>query len=195
MYLFVYIFLVLSVLGLYTQLFVIRAARLNESQTAVAESMMVWHRSVYKIILNFDPPTNGCYLGMAITGKSACTTQPVQADFPAGYNFVQVNKFKSILYKIDDNRYLVTYVSPYDTKLGYSAPQIMQQMANAGFPKTAYGASALVSCNGGLPDQWLVSRQFIGTNNICYPTYSADDSIIFVPNGSVGIVSVLGGLP
>jgi len=204
MYLFVYIFLLLAIMGLYSQLFLLRVARLNENQKSVAEIMMVWHGGAYQMAkeeeADITPGVGGCFVSPFSAAPCDRVLQnpnnPVVAPYarhylPAGYQYDDV-RFPSIVYEVGGARYLVTYVS-VDT-LGYTPQQILAQMRHTDFPKISYGGAALVSCNG-TNAHWLVTNEFApGTRQICYPTSSAGaGGTIYVPDEAVGLVSKLSG--
>lgn len=183
MYLFVYVFLLLSVMGLYTQLFVLSTTRMAENQKGVAEIMLVWHGAAYKKAKsNVD---TDCFL--TNDWVPACTNLLVDADLP-GYQFGNTSfRFRSYIYTIGGSRHVMTYVPAAPNTLGYTAQQILAQMRNTDFPRISYGGVATTSCNGAAAAHQLVTSE-VGTGNqqICYPLPAA------IPDGAVGIISILG---
>ncbi len=184
MYLFVYVFLLLSVMGLYTQLFVLSTTRMAENQKGVAEIMLVWHGAAYKKAKS--NANTDCYLTSDF-GGTACASSLAASDLPTDYQFANTSfKFRSYVYTISSSRYVVTYVPPTSNTLGYSAQQILAQMRNTDFPKISYGGVATTSCNG-VNGHWLVTNEIAtGNRQICYPAPVA------IPDGSAGIISILG---
>lgn len=49
MYLFVFVMLLSSILGLYTQVFMLQTSRMMSRQTAIADIMLTWHGAVYSL--------------------------------------------------------------------------------------------------------------------------------------------------
>jgi hypothetical protein len=70
MYLLVFAFLIIGLLGVYTQVFAIAVARMAANQTALAESMITWHEAAASLAGNVMNPasqpspfqTKGCSL-------------------------------------------------------------------------------------------------------------------------------------
>ena len=193
MFLFVYIFLLMSVLGLFTNVYMLRTARMAENQTAVAESMMVWHGAAYKMAkANAASITPKCSLSQMLP-PPLCSVYLKLTDvggqyLPAGYNFSDTSyQFFSIVYTVSSVRYLLTYTTSAGT-LGFTGQQILGQMKRAGFPALSYGGvSYNATCNGAIGN-WLLTNQFDNGRQTCYPGMA----VAGAPNGAVGIISVLG---
>ncbi|MFA6280850.1 MAG: hypothetical protein WC612_08740 [Bdellovibrionales bacterium] len=192
MYLFVYVFLLMSVMGLYTQLFVLSTSRMAENQKGVAEIMLVWHGAAYKKAKSATTsPLTDCYLYNGGWG-AACGNVIDSTVLPSGYQLANPSfLFRSYVYTSGSTRYVVTYVPPppATNTLGYSAQQILAQMRNTDFPKISYGGVATTSCNG-TNGHWLVTNELSvtggTTRQVCYPM----DPIVL--DGSAGIISILG---
>ncbi len=134
MYLFVFIFLLISILGLYTQVYTLQSAKMFEKQTAIGQVMLTWAGSAYDIA-KFYTLTNsdgtaigpiGCILSpnLVITGTQNCSiqiqdpatiTQPAGPgripQLPVGYNWAAY-KWNSIYYVIGTQKFVITYVLP-----------------------------------------------------------------------------------
>lgn len=207
MYLFVFVFLVLSVMGLYTELLVVRIARSAANQTIAAETMQLWHTAQYEYMKATDAFTSfstGCsltYMYGTNCFKTPCTyylpaytSSPTTCNasrnyLPQGYLFVNAAlRFNTIYYRSTSpiSHYIITFVQPTEVRLGFRADQIYKQLKNSGIPKISYGVVDTTACMGGTTGRWLVTQEYIGGNQVCYPVPS------IVPDGSVAIVTNLG---
>ncbi|HAX91610.1 MAG TPA: hypothetical protein DCY07_05290 [Rhodospirillaceae bacterium] len=208
MFLFVYIFLLMSVLGLFTNVYMLRTARMAENQTAIAESMMVWHGAAYKMAMEkgaailpggavscYITPTTVLHpLPMAPETTVPCafrlTSVPLSTYFPKNYSVDDEYKFLSKVYTAGGIRYLVTYIRSDQPRLGYTSTQLSMQMRNAKFPLASYGTVSATSGCTGVAAPSLMTKHKDGANQVCYPVR---DSVPLqqIPNGAVGIVSIL----
>jgi len=199
MYLFVFIFVIMSVLGLYTELFTLRMSQLMSRQKPAAETMMLWHGAANyfvrdKMATLLPIPATGCTLTnyAVLPTIPACATM-FTASFatylPLGYQSGDTEmQFESRLYSSGASTYLVTFIPAGTTKLGFSTTQISQQMKNAGLPLTSYGYVANGTCMGGAAGTWLMTNAFAGSVQVCYSVVTGGTTVI--PVGSIGIVSL-----
>lgn len=76
MYLLVFTFLVVGLLGIYAQVFGVQAARMAAGQHAIADMMMVWHSGQVSLAQSVvsPAPTSACSLTYGLTSVPYCTT-------------------------------------------------------------------------------------------------------------------------
>lgn len=211
MYLFVFVFVIISIMGLYTELMSIRVARIAANQKAAAETMMVWHGAEYEFVktlmpaLGFD--AQPCSLTPVYTGPvvpASCTVvgavhvlpdyTPAPVAFggrnylPMGYSYATLQW--NTLYYVNGQQYILTFMAPNEVRLGYTANQVYQQMRNSAFPKISYGRIETTTCIGSVPPatRQFVTNEYIAGVQVCYPVPAA----AFVPDGSIGIISIIG---
>jgi len=198
MYLFVFIFVVLSVLGLYTQLFTMRMAEVMSHQTGVAQTMMMWHGAADYLTRDhvaFVPPVAGCSVSVATMDPYSCGFRLTLGNLPprnvpylpGDYNLNTETTFSSVVYTSGTINYLLTYITAGETKLGFTAAQIHKQMMNARFHELYYGVVAAGGCSG--PGTWLKTTAYSNALEVCYPIPAA--VVPHVPVGSIGILSIL----
>lgn len=187
MYLFVFIFILVSVLGLYTQVYMLQAARVFANQKAIGEIMQTWAGGAYtlagtKPAIGTTP--GGCSLTPALAVPAACASQMAVGDLPNGYNFVNYSWNTIVFQPVGGPRYVITYVSPPASiadpitapRIGYTVGQIYQQLRNTTLPKISYGPVV-----GGV----VVTREIDGGGApVTYPVPQAG----VVPNGAVAII-------
>lgn len=211
MYLFVFIFLLLATMGLFTQTYMIQAARLWANQKTAAELMFVWHRGAYELAKEKAASiTPDCSISpYSPSGLTPCGVQlvaPVGSSYcagctrhylPIGYKWEAQWQFPSVVYVVGSVRYLATYV-PKEAGvgetawLGYTAAEFLTQMRNAKFPYISFGQVIQGSCNGGAVGRWFSTGAFVNTTQICYPALNQTiPPAAVIPVGSVGLVSVL----
>lgn len=188
MYLFVFIFLLISVLGLYTQVYTLQARKMFENQTGIAEIMMTWHKSAYLSLQNFAPTytTSGCSLNPDLSPPpTACATVmkdpsvDTSSTLPKGYNWADY-KWKSIAYLSGSTKYVITYVTPPSSgvatdpidypSVGFSISDIYQQLTNAKVSARSYGYAG--------------SDQLLAKNSRNYPL-----PVGLIPRGSLVIIT------
>ena len=200
MYLFVFIFVIMSVLGLYTELFSLRMAQIMAQQKTVAETMMQWHAAAFRLIkdneTDINIPANGCSLTEApfctLISSGASLSLPATAAgayLPVGYAADTEVQFDTLVYTSGTTRHLVTYVTAGDTRLGFTTAQIYQQMKNARLSQMSYGYVATQTCAGGSAGTWLMTTAYITSPSlyqICYPI-PLNAGVPVVPVGSVGV--------
>ncbi len=205
MYLFVYIFLMLAVIGLFADAYLLQASRMWARQKAVGEIMNIWHTSAYALAKEEAANlgvTFPCRLSPSAlpTGVLACQrtlqnpANPVMAPYgrhylPAGYQYTSVPlRFPSIVYVSGGVRYLATYV-PKETEgntswLGYTAREIFEQIQQTDVPSLSFGQTANGTCNG-TNAYWFMTNAYQDATKICYPAPAN------IPAGSVGFISPL----
>ena len=71
MYLLTFTFLVIGMLGIYTQVAAIEAARLYQSQSGIGQAMLTWHKAAMSLAGNVvnpapPPPSTGCGLTFSL---------------------------------------------------------------------------------------------------------------------------------
>lgn len=122
MYLFVFVFLVMSVVGLYTQVYALQASKMYEKQTGAAQIMLTWHEGMKKHVKNqYDELTatsytrvqngTGCYLtsvvdwpniNSGLPANQQCSSYVASDDdleqLMPGYN-IGLYRFRTIVYK------------------------------------------------------------------------------------------------
>lgn len=201
MYLFVFIFVMMSVLGLYTELFSLRIAHIMANQKAIAEAMMVWHGAAYYLakdnITAWVIPPAGCSVTAGSALANCGATLSLAADgiknrvyLPIGYAYGEPDlRFETRVYSVGTARYIVTFVLSGSTHLGFTHTQIYQQMVTARLPEVSYGHVSVGTCQGGTPGTWLMTRAYMNTTQLCYSVLSSGNTV--VPVGSVGIISIL----
>ncbi|MGE4350683.1 MAG: hypothetical protein AB7E52_00670 [Bdellovibrionales bacterium] len=201
MYLFVFTFLILSILGLYTELFSLRMAMVSSNQTIAAEAMMFWHGAVYtyvrdnKTSITTVPATGSTIsLNSSVCGLPAFTKGEISGKtyLPTDYNTtndVELN-FSTILYQTNGDYFVITYLNPTAIKLGYTADQLYKQMQNADLPQVSYGrVQQNTTCIGGTNGNWLVTQEYVNGTQICYPVPS---TVTAISDGATGIISNIG---
>lgn len=184
MYLYVAVFLLMAVMGLFSELYLLQAARIWGAQKSAAEILHLWHTAVYTKAKNlnvaqWNHSSGYCRLSLSLrpnlTGATACigkdfdgnALSPVllssDSDYlPAG-TFADaslVQSISTVSFNKDGTQYILTYVQPVSKSssdpafLGFKGGEIYKQMKNARFPKIAYGRVLQGSCNG-VPDTWF----------------------------------------
>lgn len=191
MYLVAYLFLMISLIGIYTQVYAVQAGRMLSNQKVLGETMLGWHNAAVGLARNVQggvsyPPTNvPCRLSSAVSGFSDCTSalgtlvMTDSADtLPEGYNF-DAYQWYSLAYTASGQNYVVTYVESPVTgniveypSIGVSTGEMLKQLKKTKAPGYSYGA---------VMDQKLITRM----ENYSLPMPSGS----VVPDGSVAIVS------
>lgn len=207
MFLYVYIFLMLTALGLFTEVYMLQASKLWAAQKAVAELMQIWHGGGYTMAKELRASLGATYpcrltpTALPGIGASVPQCQKILQDpsaplgsypryyLPPGYRFDQASfQFPSVVYKAGTSIYLLTYIPPTadgsPSWLGYTADEILQQMQKTDAPAISYG-KVMTECNGAT-GHFFVTVTYQNTTNICFPVPTA-----VVPDGSVGYISVL----
>ncbi len=209
MYLFVFIFLLLSIIGLYTQLYTLQIAKMLANQTAIAQTMKTWHGAATKFARDnvksgaIVPATVGCMVTSGVTtpltGIGSCASMLNYSDtnyLPGGYQ--PEFRWYSVLYKTTGGtNYLITVAVPpggaatdpvVQPKIGFSTSEIWQQIRKSGEAKENYGQVQMVV---GVP-------KFVTPAAPVWPAGSAPPSydlptcgVNCMPAGTVGFISPL----
>lgn len=205
MYLFVFIFLMLSTMGLFTEFFLLQSARLWSNQKAAAEIMISWHSGATFLAKELSSSLGAlpCRVSPSLLpeGSALCSrslqnpNNPVALPYtrhylPVGYRYTQTQmQLPSILYTASGVKYLVTYV-PKETAIGetswfgFTAAELLQQMRNAKVPDINFGQVIDDACNG-VNGHWFSTSVYQNATQICYPALAT------IPVGSVGLISIL----
>ncbi len=206
MYLFVFIFLLLSILGLYTQIYTLQVAKMLAKQTAIAQTMLKWHGGAVKFAkdINVTVSTQGCMLssGGQITGIPACSQGQLAATnhdyLHSGYSGSYVwNSVAYVPAGAAGQRYVLTVAVPPSQSaltaqiekppIGYSVTEIWQQIRNNGKAKESYG---IVEKNGGVIK--FVTPDAARSPGFPVPSYDLPAcGASCMPVGSVGFISPL----
>lgn len=204
MYLFVFIFVILSVLGLYTELFTLRMASVMAQQKVAAESLRFWHGGVATFVSDNRSkitiiPGGGCLItleasvcGLPIFTKNTVATSvlPNKVYLPTDYNIANDAEllFRTRLFTAGTGNYVLTYVNANEWKLGFTADQIYRQMKNAKLPAISYGRVMTGTCMGGVSGHWLATQTYSKGVQVCYDIPVA----LNIADGAVGIISKVG---
>jgi hypothetical protein len=185
MYLYVFIFLLISVCGLYTEVYALQAARMFKQQTSIGKIMITWHSSAQQLVKDpLNTITPPCVSVSAKPGPGTLCSVSMAKYLPTTYN-PNNYQWNSSVYMVGTQRYLVTYAFPPDGKattlvaqpaVGYTASEIYQQLRNLGSSSYIYygmAASGVVTTQEQKPD---------GTGPVTYTG-------VPVPDGSVAIVT------
>jgi len=212
MYLLVFVFLMMSIIGLYTELYALQISHMFAKQKGVAEVMQKWHGGAYLFArttaaVRNDPAAgtiDGCLLtdttgipALSAPGSCAATLANNNVNFlPAGYQ----NRYKwySIVYApggaFGSQRYIITYAPPSTAgdftsliahpSMGFSPSELLRQIRNSDLTKTSYGI-----VKGGrllLPD-----APFTAANP--RPEYPVPETsgIRTIPEASIALISPL----
>jgi len=166
MYLFVFVFLVMSVVGLYTEVYALQAAKMYQNRTDIAQMMLTWHESARKWAQDHDSDLDnipkaksqtGCFIidtvdmptvGTNILSARRCHSGGSQkvmdaAALPLGYNFSNF-RFRTIVYTNAPSRMIITYVQPPATATipavaGFTLNQLNQQLVNSHISPMMWG--------------------------------------------------------
>lgn len=201
MYLFVFIFLLLSTLGLYTELYLLQAMRFVNNQKTVGEIMLTWHSGAYMLGKEKGSATllganTSCYLRATASLVPACTSQldvtvSGRDYLPRGFDVANL-QMPAVVYLSGGRHYLATYL-PKETLgqtafLGYTTDEIKKQIKKARVPEISYGEVVSGPCriNGvQTAGYWIMTGHYQGDTQICFPALAA------IPVGSVAFISVL----
>ncbi len=206
MYLLVFVFTFVALMGLYLETFSLQAARIFDMQKGVAETLLVWHGAASQTIrANMkDFLTNGdCQLSPISTIGVGCsnkinTSSGPNYYLPLGYQATSSqNQWPSYFYKSGDQYILLTFILPpasgsltaplEDTgdpnrpATGFSVEQIYRQMQNINMSSVAYGYA---SGNTFYTPLWVGDAEGVKTRL----TYGLPSSIA-VPSGSIGYIT------
>lgn len=211
MYLYVFVFIILSVMSIYMELFSMRVARLSEQQTTAAGIMYTWHNGAYKYAkahFNDGNSADTCLIGgpNPITGTVKCkdgggssidyfnvvsegTGSSKVQYVPDGFNLTYIStQYPSYVHKDGTQRFIVTYVMNGGTAMGLDAGQTVSQLVRSKIPPVSFGSVLDLKCDGSAGRR-IKMRDFNdwgGTNvDYCYDVPST------INIGSIGILSHL----
>lgn len=215
MYLFVFIFLLLSILGLYTQVYALQTAKMLAGQKAVAQTMLIWHGAAFKLgrerLASLSLDATGCMfanLPPTLPGIGACgggsRLDETSVDaagikvLPDGYS--SDFRWYSVAYTdaAGTTSYMLTIAVPPASgsltepitrpAMGYSVSEIWQQIRNNGQAKTSYGMVQ----NTALGDRFVTPFAPIAPPATTPPAYELPScGTACLPIGSVGYISTL----
>jgi hypothetical protein len=196
MYLFAFVLLLVGILGLYTEVFTVQAARIYGSQTGFAQTMMTWQNAAVGLVqankaalMNANLKTAGCSLTKNL-GTACSIGVLASANLPTGYNMTY--SWDTYVYQPGGNGttlYAITWAPPpisgtavTTPPIGISLSDLYRQIQNdTNIPLLAYGAVSFV---GGKPEIVTGATSLAGTVIVYNPLPGA------VLNNSVAIVSV-----
>jgi len=202
MYIFVFVFMLMGVLGLYTQVYTLQAAKMFSRQTAIAQTMLLYHNTSYAFARANNTgvatlSSTYCYQTYGVSvSKCAWGTLQIgagQTNLPVGFN-AATYAFPSVVYEMGGVRYLLTYVSPPTANavndmpntppIGFSVAHLFQQMKNTGVSPLLYGR---ISANVFTTNMIAQNPSSAATYSITYPVLSS----IGLVDGTVGFLSPL----
>lgn len=208
MYLLVFVFLVISMMGLYAEAIGIQAAHFFASQTGIAQTMLTWHSAAYRTFTANWTSLAGsvpCQLAHGHAVGSACPTQiqttttPAASYFlPLGYNMAY--SWSSYVYASGGRRFILTYMSPpsggstatpvvaadaVNAATGFSVGEVYAQIENMKIPLVSYGVvqGGLFVTRASIADQ-MQGGKFVP---VTFPLPSS----ITVQEGSIGFISII----
>lgn len=208
MYLFVFIFLLLSIAGLYTELYMLQVSQMLSKQKAIAETMLTWHGGAMAFAKKNFTGTDTTFLynvaaGCLITGPAVQTLgSSSMAGCPSRLNVTNDDflpqeystdfKWYSVAYTRSTGRVVLTFAPPSTAgnvssaisfpEIGYSPADIWRQIKLIGAPKTAYGMVQNVS---GVGSRFVTPDAPGGSQVYLLPGCGTG----CVPLGSVGFIS------
>jgi hypothetical protein len=190
MYLFVFVFLLMGILGLYTEVFSLQSAHQFAQQAGIAQTMLLWHNAA----VAYAKTNKGSLAGLTVpcyvsSGAPVCSLTPVfsvSANLPNGYNAAYT--FPSVVFSSAAQYYLLTYVAPPSAAkldgpvttppIGFTVGEILRQIQNTGVSPMIYGA---------VKSDVLTTKAVItGINTLTYTLPAG-----LVADGSVGFISPL----
>lgn len=167
MYLAAYVFLMISLLGLYTQIYSIQAMNFLSNQKVLGQTLLAWHNAAVTLSKNNAAAVatknaaapNYCHLD-SITGNSPICGATIKMEdptapantstLPPGYNFTAY-QWNTIAYKNGSKNYVITYVPPPASgnlvdqpDIGISVGELMRQLKASKTSTAAYGAVGTV---------------------------------------------------
>jgi hypothetical protein len=213
MYLLVFVFLMISIIGLYTELYALQVSKMMAREKALGQAMLVWHGGV-TAFARTHKGTDPNELGSDSVTAQGCllTSNPAAAlayqlnscgslmeyndsALPTGYNADY--KWYSIAYVPlgGTQQYVMTFAPPSEAgnltspmtlpAIGYSPAEILMQLKNSGAPRTAYGMARDYGMG-------LVKFDTPDSPAVPMPSYIVPKSgmtMNYVPAGSVGLIS------
>lgn len=201
MYLFVFVIFFSAILGIYTQTFLLGASRAEARRHSSAELMYLWHQEAYAQAaeahknLVAGPSLFG---GTTFCATSKASSQPSTASdcnalTTLSANFTSDARLNTVAYVTSGHTYLVTYIvndANGFARTGYTAGEISKQFKNStNIPNWMYGEVMSGTC-GGVMSNFIFTSALVNGQIVCYPTKDSS-GVTFVPDGAIGLVSVL----
>ena len=202
MYLLVFSFLIIAMLGVYTQVFALQTARMFASESGVAQIMLLWQAGAVTLgetnKVNYDGHIGnaaGCSLSSLVANPGACPGGQVNLAsgvMPAGYNFTYT--WSTVAYQpggAGTAIYVITWAPPPANlsspitvpPVGISESDLFRQLQNTAAPLTSYGT---------VQNQILVTTGSVpGVGPVTYTLPTGNPVTTVVPNGSVAVISQL----
>lgn len=190
------------------QLFSMRVARINEQQTTAAGVMYTLHKGAHKYaahnysktdsaepcIISYTTVLNGtprCSKGGAVDARLTDTDDGTNHFLPDGFNWdTMKNYFDSYVYKVGvgDTAFVITYMKPTDSVLGYNPAQIARQMKLLDYPISLHGTVVNDITCVGFKTSTVRSTAGGAKYTPCYtvPVGTGNGQI---PVGSIGLIS------
>ncbi|MBI1273832.1 MAG: hypothetical protein GC131_07090 [Alphaproteobacteria bacterium] len=205
MYLFVFVFLLLTIIGVFTQVFAVQTARFSANQAVAGQQMLAWHYAAtrfarahptYGLTQTGCRITGGATLYSGLTLTTACSTTLAASDLPTGY--VVSYQWESIVFTDPgtSQRMVVTFVPPdaNDAQAprapaGLAINQILTQLR-----KAQPGSITSGSISGACPGSIMVPASQPGGSFVTQypvPKSAAAPVTCYVPVGSVASYTVL----
>ena len=194
MFLVVFVTLAISIIGLFAQVLSLQAAKMNNAQVGLMQTMVMWHQSATTLAANnqatianpsFTVTSGGCSMTGTST-QSSCGFSSVASSpyFPVGYQSPAYS-FNSTAFNSGGQNYVVTYVpkpvgtndltTQNGTDIGYTMNDLQRQFARSADINLAYGT---VNTLGTLSVQMKNGAAF------SYPVPTG------IATGSFGIISL-----
>jgi hypothetical protein len=205
MYLFAFIFLLLTIIGVYTQVFASQTARIFGDQAVIGQQLLVWHNAATRFARanpTYGMTAVGCRVTPGVTDyagliqTTACATTLGTADLPTGYTTSY--KWESIIFRdaTNNQRMIVTFVPPDATDAqaprppaGVANSELLKQLQNA-----APGSLTVGSTSGACPNTTMIPASQPGggvTLRYPVPQSSVVPIVCYVPIGAVAAYTVL----
>lgn len=201
MFLIVFVTLMISIIGLYAQIFSVQANKLYNSQVGLMQTMVTWHGAATNLARAnaASIPAAGCSLTAGAGLVSACTFGTLSGAnlslLPPNYNIGSFS-FYSIAFQSGSIPYVITFVHDTNsagntdptknlllptrlgTEVGYSLNNLMRQFDRAAPTYLTYGT---VTASGTL----TVLTKTTGIANFPYSIPAAP----VIPVGSLAVIS------
>jgi len=205
MYLYVFVFIILSIMSIYMELFSLRVAHINEKQTSGAEIMFTWHNGAYKYVkknVDIDSMTidtncsvsptynpkckDGSAINTFLTANNIGSYQYLPVNF--NFNFIST-QFPSYVFKDSNGVRIITFVYNGNRSMGLTSGQMIQQIVRSKFPAISYGSIQVNKCDGSASGNHIKSNSLGDWSGHSFkPCYNVPSSFQV---GSVGIISIL----
>ena len=167
MFLVVFVTLVISVIGLFVQIYSLQTSRMYNNQTALMQTMQTWHATAAGMGINY-PPTNlngmtGCRMTSnassalpgCVNGTYGTEWVNTNANLPKGYNTASYSfmtvAFQTVAPPAPPTSYIITYAHDTDatgslllpdssgTSVGFSLHDLGLQFARSPHSNILYG--------------------------------------------------------